>query len=431
MVFFTVVQGCKQAGDRNKILTDVNLLHQNTKQLTEVIIYDIFSPPVASRIYAYTSLAAYEAIRYAAKGYPSLTAQLHGFPEMPKPDASKKYNYLLASTKAFFTVAEKVTFAVDTLKQYQQKVFDDFKQALDTEEYVNSMAFGDTIGKCILKRTTVDSYKNTRGMPKYLGSSDAGIWRPTPHDYFDAIEPYWNLILPLAMDSASQFKPAPPPPFSKDTTGPFYNVMNEVYVISKNLTEEEKIIAKYWDDNPAVVEHSGHLMYVNKKITPVGHWVGITGIACSKRDLNEVEIAQAYAVTAIAFFDGFISCWDEKFRSRFIRPVTAINDLLDKNWQSFLQTPPFPEHTSGHSTVSAAAATVLTKRFGDNFAFEDTSDLEYIGMRRDFTSFFQAADEASISRVYGGIHYRTGVDEGAKNGRQIGEFINSKLKLRE
>jgi hypothetical protein len=421
---------CK-GGAEDKILTDPHILHRNTKQLTEVIIYDIFNPPVASRIYAYTSLAAYEAIRHAEKGYPSLTAQLHGFPDMPKPDDNKKYNYLLAATRAFFTVAEKVTFAIDTLKKYENKVFADFKAALDEEVYNNSMAFGDTIGKAVLQRTTVDSYKKTRGMPKYLGSTDMGRWRPTPQDYFDGVEPYWNLILPLAMDSASQFKPAPPPPFSTDTTSMFYTVMKEVYVIGKTLTEEQKTIAKYWDDNPAVMEHSGHMMFFNKKITPVGHWIGITGIACGMKDLKAVEIAQAYAITAVAFFDGFISCWNEKYRSQFIRPVTAINEVLDKNWQSFLQTPPFPEHTSGHSTISAAAATVLTKRFGENFAFEDTSDLEYIGMKRNFKSFFQAADEASISRIYGGIHYRTGTDEGALNGRQIGEYINSKIRLRE
>ena len=126
-------------------------------------------------------------------------------------------------------------------------------------------------------------------------------------------------------------------------------------------------------------------------------------------------------------FDVIISCWREKYIRNVIRPVTVINESFDRNWTTFLQTPPFPEHSSGHSGISAAAATILTKRFGDNFAFEDTSDLAYIGMRRRFASFVSAAQEASISRVYGGIHYRTGVDAGAVQGREVGQYVISKF----
>ncbi len=433
LILIAFIAGCNQPSKKPDaaLLTDVNILHRNVWQLTEVIIYDIFSPPVASRIYAYTSLAAYEAIRHAQPGYPSLTAQLHGFPSMPQPAKNMGYNYLLAATKAFFTVAEKVTFSIDTLKKYEAPLFDEFKSLMDEGTFERSMAFGDTIGKSILQRIKVDNYLKTRGMPKYLGNSEPGKWRPTPPDYLDGVEPYWNLTLPLTLDSAEQHKPAPPPVYSTDTNSVFYKLTHEVYAINENLTDEQRTIAKYWDDNPSVMEHSGHMMFLNKKITPVGHWIGITTIAGKMKGLPAVETAQSYAMTAIAVFDAFISCWTEKQRSQLVRPVTVINELIDKNWQPFLQTPPFPEHISGHSTISAAAAAVLTKRFGENFAFEDTSDLAYIGMKRNFTSFNQAANEASISRVYGGIHYRSGCEEGAKNGKQIGEYINQKIKLKE
>ena len=109
-----------------------------------------------------------------------------------------------------------------------------------------------------------------------------------------------------------------------------------------------------------------------------------------------------------------------------IKFLTVINEFIDLKWQPFLQTPPFPEHVSGHSGISAAGATVLTKLFGE-FPFEDTSDLEYIGMKRNFQSFKQAAQEASISRVYGGIHYRTGIDAGALQGEKVAEYISNKL----
>lgn len=201
----------------------------------------------------------------------------------------------------------------------------------------------------------------------------------------------------------------------------------EVYTISKNLTDQQKEIARYWDDNPFVVEHSGHLMFGNKKITPGGHWMGITAIAAKMSGAEPVKIAQSYALTAIALYDAFIACWDEKYRSNVIRPITVINEWIEPGWTSFLQTPPFPEYTSGHSTITASASTVLAKLYGNNFAFQDTSDLRYIGMQRHFNSFQEAAAEASISRVYGGIHYRTGVDAGAEQGKLVGGFIVKKL----
>jgi hypothetical protein len=302
------------------------------------------------------------------------------------PEKDKPYNYLLAATKAYFTVAEKITFSADTLNNYQEKVFDDFKSLLDPEIYSRSVAFGSSIGQKILERTTVDNYKQTRGMPKFLGSDEPGKWRPTPPDYLDAAEPYWSMILPLATDSSSEFKCPLPLPYSTDKKSGFYADLNEVYTIGANLTDSQRLIAKYWDDNPFVIEHSGHLMYGNKKITPVGHWIGITGIACKMKNTDAVETAQIYAATSVAMFDVIVTCWKEKFNSQQVRPITVVNELIDRNWQSYLQTPPFPEHSSGHSGISASAATVLTHKFGDNFAFEDTSDLAYIGMKRYFTS---------------------------------------------
>ncbi len=434
VLFFVFLLSCK-SGEHGVVADSVPtgnaLVYDNMKQLSDVVIHDIFTPPVASRIYAYTTLATYEALRHVEKGYPSLTAQLHGFPAMPEPDQGKTYDYFLSASKAFFTVAEKVTFTLDSLKgNYMKSLYKTYENSLEKDVYDRSLAFGESIGKAILQRTAVDNYKKTRGMPKYLGSNDPGKWRPTSPDYFDGVEAYWNQILPLAMDSASQLKPAGPPVFSTQKNSPYYKFMMEVHDIRKNLTPEQITIAKYWDDNPAVVEHSGHLMFINKKLSPVGHWIGINTIASKMKNVPAVETAQSYAITSMAMYDAFVSCWNEKYTSQFIRPVTAINDLVDPNWQPLLQTPPFPEHTSGHSTISAAAAYVLTQRFGDNFAFEDTSDLQYIGMKRNFTSFLQAADEASISRVYGGIHYRSACDEGNRNGKQIGEYITKKIKLR-
>lgn len=409
---------------------DAEIIHKNEDQLTRLITYDVFNPPVSSRIYGYTSLAAYEALRFEdSVKYPSLAIQLNLFTEMPRPEAGKEYNYTLAATKAFFTVARKVTFSVDSFITHENKVYGQFEKQLNKETYERSVAFGKSIGEAILARAGKDNYFRSRGKPKYIGSKEPGKWQPTPPDYFDGVEFCWGEITAFVLDSAAQFTPPPSPPYSEDTSSFFYKANLEVYQITQSLTEEQREIALYWDDNPFVMEHSGHMMFANKKITPGGHWIGITEIASRKSNLPAVEAARAYALVSIAIYDAFISCWEAKYRTNVVRPVTYIHQHIDPNWMPLLQTPPFPEYSSGHSTITSAAAVILTKIFGDNFEFLDTSDLEYIGMQRHFKSFKQAADEVSISRVYGGIHYTHSVDEGANQGRAIGEYIVSRLKL--
>jgi hypothetical protein len=390
-----LVPGCHQK--KLPMMSDAEILHRNQDQLTQVIIYDVFTPPVASRIYVYSSLASYEAIRFSKEGAPSVAEKLKDFGQMPKPEINKEYNYTLAASKAFFNVAHNVkVFSVDSLKDYEEALFYSFSEELDDSVYQRSIAFGDTIASVILARARNDGYLQSRGKAKYLGSNDPGKWKPTPPDYLDGVEWCWNTMKPMIMDSASQFMPDRPPLFSTDSNSVFFKSVREVYEINKNLTEEQMDIARYWDDNPLVIMHSGHMMFGNKKITPGGHWMGICAIASKQSGADAVKTARAYALTALALYESFLSCWDEKY-------------------------------TSGHSTITACAATVLTDLFGDNFAFQDTSDLRYIGMQRHFNSFHEAAAEVSISRVYGGIHYRFSVDIGAEKGNALGVFINEKL----
>ncbi|MXV50878.1 phosphatase PAP2 family protein [Pedobacter sp. HMF7647] len=408
---------------------DAEIIHNNEDQLTQLIIYDVFTPPVASRIYGYSSLASYEAIRFAKPGYSSIVAKLKGFKTPPEPEKGKTYNYTLAATKAFFTVVRKVTFSVDSLDKYENPLYAGFKEKLGDSVFNRSVKFGEEIGKLILARAATDNYIQTRGKPKFLGSNASGKWHPTPPDYLDGVEYCWGTQKTFALDSSAQFSPPPPPPYSDDKNSEYFKQNLEVYNTNKNLSKDQREIAKYWDDNPFVLEHSGHMTFANKKITPGGHWIGITAIACKQTKADAVKTAKAYALTSVAMYDAFICCWQEKYKSEYIRPVTVINDKIDHNWLPLLQTPPFPEYPSGHSTITRSAAVMLTKLFGENFAFQDTSDLRYIGMQRHFKSFVQAADEASISRFYGGIHYRNSVDQGAVQGRQVAEFILKKLNM--
>lgn len=416
--------------DKIDHLSDSEILHQNQDQLTQVIIYDVFTPPVASRIYAYSSLASYEAMRFEKPGSPSIASKLKKFKDFPLPEKGKKYNFTLAATSAFFTVVHKVVFSIDSLKAHENRVFNQFKNSLDPEIYDRSVAFGDSIGKVVLARAAIDNYRISRGKAKFLGNQRPGQWRPTAPDYMDGVEWCWGTMEPLVMDSTSLINELPEPPaYSMDTNSVYFKEVNGLYKLTQNLSKEQKDIARFWDDNPFVMEHSGHMMFANKKITPGGHWMGIAAIASRKTKADLVKIAQVYAVTAVSLYDAFISCWSLKYKYNTVRPITVINEFIDNDWAPMLQTPPFPEYPSGHSTITRAASTVLTKIFGENFAFQDTSDLRYIGMKRDFKSFKQASDEASISRVYGGIHYNFSVNEGIVQGKKVGDKVIERLKL--
>tara|TARA_Y100000287_G_scaffold182146_1_gene179244 strand:- start:451 stop:1116 length:666 start_codon:yes stop_codon:yes gene_type:complete len=216
---------------------------------------------------------------------------------------------------------------------------------------------------------------------------------------------------------------------------PFYKELEEVYRVVRDIQQndekdERQEIAKFWDCNPYVSTHKGHVMFALKKISPGAHWIGITKIVARNSGANVDATVAAYTLTSIAIADAFISCWDEKYRSNLIRPETLINKVLDEDWYPVLQTPPFPEYTSGHSVVSGAASVILTDFFGDNIAFNDDTELPYNLPVRSYKSFNHAAEEAAISRLYGGIHYRKAIEEGLKQGRNVGNFISIKLGLR-
>ena len=233
------------------------------------------------------------------------------------------------------------------------------------------------------------------------------------------------------MKTADQFKPSPPPTYNKDKKSEFYMDANEVYLIGKNLSKEQLDVAKFWDCNPFFLNVNGHMNYATKKISPGAHWISIAGIACKMKNFNYAQSCFAYTSTCIALFDAFISCWDEKYRSNYIRPETFINSNMDENWQPILQTPPFPEYPSGHSVASTSAAYVLTKIFGDNFKFQDDTEVDFGLPIRGFTSFDQAAKEAAISRLYGGIHYRPAIENGQIQGRSIGEYQMENVKMKK
>jgi hypothetical protein len=232
----------------------------------------------------------------------------------------------------------------------------------------------------------------------------------------------------MIIDSSSQFLPPPPFGFDLAKTSPFMKEVTEVYEMGNKLSEEEKRIAWFWDDNAFVMNVQGHVMFADKKMTPGGHWLAIVKTVCKDKKVDLAKSVQAYLLVSMALRDAFIGCWEAKYRFHKVRPETIINASVDTKWIPFLQTPPFPEYTSGHSTISGASAVVLTELFGDNVAFTDSTEAKFGHGVGQFKSFNEAAEQASISRVYGGIHFRSACDEGLKSGREIGKLVIQKTK---
>lgn len=408
----------------------LNMIHQQMSGLTDVIVRDIFSPPAASRNYVYPSIAAYETIRLQDESSKSLQGQVNGLSDLPTLDEEVDYNFPLATQYAFLATAKHFVFSEDKINEKIDALVADYEKVnMPKAVFERSIAFAKQMSKAVIDYANKDNYNQTRSYPKFNVTEAPYEWKPTPPAYMEAIEPHWREIRTFVIDSAQQFKPDFPTPVDISKGSQFHNEMMEVYDVVKNANEEEKEIASFWDCNPYVMNVTGHVMHATKKITPGGHWMEIVRIACENTDADLLTSAKAYVYTSLALADGFISCWDEKYRSNLIRPETIINETIDPDWIPLLQTPPFPEYTSGHSVISTAAATVLTDMFGDNFAFTDDSEVKYGLTIRKFNSFLEASAEAAVSRLYGGIHYRPAIENGVTQGAALGDHIVNTLKF--
>lgn len=408
------------------------LFVRSVEHLTDVQVHDIFSPPVASRVYAYPCIAAYEALQPAYDEYESFAGRLDELQPLDIEVDTARVSRELAALYAFNAVGKSLIFSEEMMEEWQLKIDSTVSSWQVSPNVVEaSKGYAQTVADHILAWSKGDNYNQTRTMPKFSVSDDPARWKPTPPAYMEGIEPHWNKIRTMLLDSANQFQPASPPPFDMTAGAPFYDLAYEVYEVGNQEDQEQRLIASFWDCNPYVMNQTGHVMYATKKITPGGHWMGITGIACQKADAGLMATVHAHAVVSIGLFDAFISCWDEKYRSALIRPETVINEYIDPDWVPTLQTPPFPEHTSGHSVISTAAAVLLTDLFGDNFSFTDRVEVKYGLPERQFDSFMQASSEAAISRLYGGIHYRPAIDDGVVQGKKVGKLVGNELLKKE
>ena len=430
--FLVLLYACNNKPVQQTYFTDAFSYSKTVKQLNEVVKFVGFAPIVASRNYTYANIAAYECI---AAGYPkeynSLSGQLNGFKIDLSDLQAKPIDYEFASLLAFCKVGEAVTFPEGSMKEYVDSLKNFAKESdMPSKMFDNSVAFADSVSNKILAWSKKDNYAQTRSASRYTVTDVPGRWVPTPPAYASALEPHWSEIRPMVMDSASQFAPPPPIPFDvKDKSSLYYKQVLAVKNAVDSLSDEQKHIAEFWDDLGGKLNVVGHIQFVTKKFSPPGHWMNIVGIASQKAKAGFRKTVAAYTLTSICMFDAFIECWDEKFRSNMPRPETVINKYIDQDWRPYLQTPPFPEYTCGHSTCSSASAEALTKMFGDNFNYTDTSELEFGIANRSFTSFRQAAQENNMARYYGGIHFHPSCLVSSDYGKKMGDFIVGKLKL--
>ncbi len=423
--------GCRQKEYTNAFSNPI-LFSRTVKELNNVVMQNNFPPIIASRNYAYASIAAYETMVLGDGRYQSLAGQIRHLPALPKQDTSG-VNFQYASLLAFCKVGQAVTFPEGSMKEYVARL-DSIANACNMPDAMKkaSKRLGDSVASHILRWSKKDHYAQTRTAEKYNVTNEEGRWVPTPPSYAQALEPHWNEIRTMVMDSASQFMPPRPPVFDmKNKESKYYQEVMAVKNAGDSLTDEQKHIAEFWDDLGTRMNVEGHVMFVTKKFSPPGHWMNIVGIAAKTANADFSTTVCAYAKTAIAVFDAFIQCWDEKFRSNTVRPETVINKYIDDEWRPYLQTPPFPEYTCGHSTVSSSAAEALTSMFGDRFNYTDTSELEFGIRNRSFTSFRQAAEENNWARFYGGIHFHNSCIVSTEYGKKVGELVNERLKMKK
>ena len=445
--------------------TDPRLVSEWMHTLYGVMRVERMSPPVASRLMGYATTALYAGLASTSNTLPSLTGVFNGIPELPRATSRGDADGALAAIAAERVVLDSLLReALPTTRAALERVADSLAQTrvaagISAARRSRSDSLGRRIGLAIVAWSRADGFDSTRGRPytsptglafwvndapgnTYASQSLSGVSEfvalDNPANVLQAgnasdralilnrpkkklatipavnmagtSEPYWGQVRPFALRTWSECSVAEPPSYSPDSTSSRYGDARTVFETKKTLTPEQREIAFYWADNAG---ESG---------TPVGHWISIASQMVSERHLSAEEAARTMVLTAAAQADAFVSSWGYKYQYNLIRPRTYIRRLMDSTWEPLIPTPPFPEYPSGHSTVSAAAAQVMTALFGDT-PFEDSTSIVIGHDVRRFESFRAAAHEAGISRIYGGIHFPTG----NMGGRALGECVGNKV----
>ena len=458
------------AGCRERPGTDPKLFAQWTKYLYGAVRAERLSPPVASRLYAYSTIGLYAGLSAADNSMPSLEGKLNGIPKLPRSDGKAAYDPTLTLIATQQVLLDTLfADALPTTKSSLSTFLDSLKQArlalsIGSAEQQRSDSLGRLTALAIIGWSHTDGFDGSRGK-KYVIPVGRGLWvndstAPvyTPQsisgitqlvvpgnpanaagsgggsdrglildrqkragkttlpavNMAGVTEPYWGSLRPFAIATWNECPAAPAPDYDDKPGTAMYQEVKHVYDVSKTLTPEQRTIVLYWADNGG---ETG---------TPVGHWLSIAGQLISERNLSAEQAARTLMAVGVSMADAFIAAWGYKFEKNVVRPRTYIRAVIDKNWEPMIPTPPFPEWVSGHSTTSAAAAEALGGMM-ESRAFVDSTALTIGHDVRKFESFRAAADEAGLSRIYGGIHYQVSNLSGAAAGRCIGKKVVERL----
>lgn len=378
---------------------------------------EAISAPAASRLYAYAGITVYQAVLPGIPADFTLSGQLTDMPEIPYPDEGV-YDWPASANSALYSVLKGILPATSAqpLSVLYQTELATRQRDVDEDVIERSDEYGKQVADVLLEWIGDDNFAVTRGLEYEPPTDDASFWVYT-NPNMKAVEPYWGTIRPFSLFSADACDRPMRMDFSTEADSTFYLQAQEVMETGNNLTDEQAEIAQFWVDTPG---ETG---------TPAGHWVMIENQLVDVLDLDLGRAAEMYALVGISLGDSFISAWNLKYRVNLLRPETYIQQNIDENWKPLIASPGFPEYPSGHSVVSGAAAEVLTNMFG-TVAFTDRSGRKHGFEDRSFTSFYHAASEAAISRLYGGIHFRAAIENGLRHGQCVGQYIQDYVQLR-
>lgn len=396
----------------------------------DLVLRENLSPPAAARVYAHTGIAMYEALVAGMPDRLALAGQLTGL----RPSGTLRHGEHVDWPSALVTAAAHVQrtllpFAAagtrPALDDAEAAAIAARRRVVPGGRVDAGVAHGRAVGRHLATWAARDGYAGTVGRA-YEPSTEGGHhWESTPPNYRPAIEPYFSEVRPLVLRSADEVEPEPPVPFSTEPGSAFWQQALAPYEQSKVNTDEQKAIARFWTDNPG----SFTPPLGTPTGLPSGHWMLLGTQGLEARGARLDLAVETLALTGIALHEAFLNCWTWKYRYDLLRPITYVHRHIDRTWVTLVNTPQFPEHTSGHSVASPAAAAVLTAQLG-TFGFTDHSH-DVRGHRpRSFASFHDAAAEAAISRLYGGIHFPHAIQAGLDQGREVGATVLSRVRTR-
>ncbi len=376
------------------------------------------SNAVVSRMFSYEGISLFEAARFEIQNSKSLSSQLYQMPQMPMPQAGKKYSWVVSANAAlasiardFFPIAVLTPANVASIDSLEKAYNDKYTSMVGADAVANSQAFGKSITDAIFGWSKTDLFNHAAG--PYTPPVFPGAWVPTPPAFAAAAAPYLGNCRTFLYKHMQGVTIPPPFPYSTDMHSGYYKMVNNDYKISKTLTTDQRNTALFWDD-----------LGVNVGYTPMGHNISIITQIIHNSNASLATAEKAYVKAGMAMWDASIVCWRSKYTYNQQRPITYIRQNIDATWSPVIVTPNHPEYPAAHAFLTSAVMQTLRAVFGTKYPFTDHT-YDFLGYpSRSYYNFNQVAIEVGESRVYGGIHYQQSVDIGHLYGDNIGKDIN-------